>query len=158
MSRELVTPREPLGKSKWVYIRGCKILMYERDWKRFLSNTAQHPETGCWDWTGYRWGRNMRPAFGGVGGAQTTASHIAYAWKNGEVPINREVCHTCDNENCVNPNHLWLGSHKENMRDMWRKGRGVDGFSVLRERGAIDHSLNSRKGWETRRRNAAKEN
>lgn len=41
----------------------------------------------------------------------------------GEIPKDKEVCHTCDVPNCINIKHLFLGTHKENMQDMWKKGR-----------------------------------
>ena len=155
MSRDLVSPREPLGSGKWVSIHGVRCQIYERDWKRFLSFVVIDDSSMCWNWVGYRWGRNLRPAFGGVGGRQRTATHVALAWKTGEVPVGLEVCHSCDNENCVNPDHLWVGSHQQNMKDMWQKGRGYDGLSALRAAGLMPSRENTIKGWETKRRKAA---
>lgn len=74
--------------------------------------------------------------------------HIRYAhrwvWEqvNGPIPDGFEVCHNCpngDNPSCIRPSHLWLGTHSENIRDAYAKGRmhGNLGFHV---RGEDHHS------------------
>ncbi len=65
--------------------------------------------------------------FGGV----SRAAH-RYSWElaNGPIPLTdnpHDTCilHRCDNPPCVNPAHLWLGTHKENMQDKGKKGRAA---------------------------------
>jgi len=54
-----------------------------------------------------------------------------WAWIDshaGEIPAKgMEVCHSCDVRNCINPDHLFLGTHQENVEDMMRKGRSAKG-------------------------------
>lgn len=60
-----------------------------------------------------------------LNGAQTRYAHrIAWIKKYGSIPKGLLVLHKCDVRNCVNPNHLFLGTHKDNTQDMLNKKRG----------------------------------
>ena len=49
---------------------------------------------------------------------------MAWEYTQGPIPDGLECCHRCDNKPCCNPAHLFIGTHKQNMEDMAKKGRG----------------------------------
>ena len=84
-------------------------------------------ENGCMEWTGHTVKSNGREThrYGRIkiGGRDILAHRYAYALANGEVQQGMSVCHRCDNPKCCNPEHLFLGTHQQNMGDMATKGR-----------------------------------
>ena len=81
----------------------------------------------CWLWTGNR----NRDGYGELGVAKTPslpgglmrAHRLSWEIHYGPIPDKMDVLHTCDVPPCVRPDHLFLGSHTDNMKDMARKGR-----------------------------------
>lgn len=93
------------------------------DIARFKASFVIDKETGCWNWTRCKNGDGY--AVLSINGRQYRASRVAYTIFKGQIPAYLLVCHTCDRPICVNPDHLFLGTPLDNVRDMVRKGRNV---------------------------------
>jgi hypothetical protein len=62
-----------------------------------------------------------------LNGMARKAHRVSWSLVNGEIPKGMMVCHKCDNRICVNPNHLFIGTAKDNAVDSFNKGRQVRG-------------------------------
>lgn len=89
--------------------------------ERFWKSVAVSDPDACWLWKQSTRGPGYGSAF--MDGRKMDAHRVAWTIACGVIPDGMLVLHTCDTPLCVNPAHLFLGTHKDNTADMIRKGR-----------------------------------
>ena len=89
--------------------------------ERFWRFVSRGDAGTCWEWTGSR-DRDGRGRFA-VKRRPHNAPRVAWVIANGPIPDGVYVLHRCDNPACVNVEHLFLGTHQDNMDDRTAKGR-----------------------------------
>lgn len=112
----------------------------EEFWKRVQKSD------GCWEWMGY-----VKSDGYGVFGANGSdhgrpiAHRVSWTINFGDVPQGMQVCHHCDNRRCVRPDHLFLGTAKDNMHDASSKGRMARGEKARAARMTSEQVLTIRR-------------
>ena len=109
------------------YASVMKMTQEERQIAKFWRRVDKSPEpNGCWLWTGPM--QNMGYGRMRFGGKDQLAHRISYKLAYGDWPANFG-CHTCDNPKCVRPDHVYDGTHADNMSDCVSRGRNRTPFT-----------------------------
>lgn len=128
-----------------------KVEFTESESKRFFDKIRKEDRPdGCWLWTGCVHSGKGYAHFR-FRGKPRAAHRVSYLALKGPIPDVLVVCHRCDVRNCVNPGHLWLGTHKDNVNDMVVKGRAADGSQVPRGEDSCNAKITEAQVHEIRR-------
>ena len=92
--------------------------------KRFEASCMPVTETGCWLWLGTNKNQMGHGGFS-LYGNNWFAHRASWFLNAGVIPDGECVLHRCDVPSCVNPGHLFLGTKRDNLLDMWAKNRGA---------------------------------
>ena len=119
--------------------------------KRFWSKVDKTTPRGCWEWRGAvdacSYGRFS------YYGINTCAHRVAWELTNGMIANGKHIRHSCDNPSCVNPHHLQIGTHQDNMDDKVQRNRQARGRKSNQSHLAEEDIKSMRKEWESQQLN-----
>jgi hypothetical protein len=120
----------------------------ERFWGKVEKSDNQND---CWNWKATLTRKKNGYGMFSLNADRFVAHRISFELKYGDIPEGMLVCHKCDNTKCVNPNHLFLGTQKENLEDMRKKNRGSNPPHLTGEKSS-HHILTDKQVEEIRKR------
>lgn len=91
---------------------------------RFWKKVSKQKEDECWIWNAYKHKKGY--GYFHANGSVMKSHRISFILENKTlIPKGMCICHSCDNPSCVNPNHLWMGTNMDNIKDSLMKGRRI---------------------------------
>ena len=112
----------------------------------------------CWTWHGMKNNHGYGMIYAGKAKrAKSLAHRVSWELFNGPIPEGKNVLHRCDNPECCNPEHLFIGSQLENMRDKIAKGRAYPSGWLENVRAAMAKRRHPDGTWKERQRVARRE-
>ena len=141
-------------------LAGIKMKINEKDIERFMDKIEFEPTSGCWLWDGpinYAGYGHFK-----LNNRNERAHRVSYIIHNGNIPEGMSICHKCDVRACVRPDHLWVGTHKENCLDRGKKkkfcpkGHLLEGYNKKPQAKGTSFCCricgNAYRDWETDRK------
>lgn len=112
--------------------RRCNSEYQKKSFRREITYDID-PESGCWVCTSHAGIHEKDYPRITIEGKHVLLHRYMYEQKYGKIPDGMDACHECDNPRCINPDHIFLGKHKDNMEDRNNKGRSnsLKGSAVL---------------------------
>jgi hypothetical protein len=95
-----------------------------RSAEELAERAIPEPNSGCWLWLGSINSKGYAIVW--VEGKHRRAARLMWALAHGDIPAGLEVCHSCDNRLCINPDHLSVATHAENVRQVSERKRWPD--------------------------------
>lgn len=131
-----------MRNSKGQFKKGHGFVPIEKRFWKYVKKTSN-----CWNWIGginkFGYGRiALKPKV-------LLVHRFSYELHKGNIPYDRYVLHSCDNPKCVNPAHLYLGTYKDNSRDMYSRGRAVLGENRSQAKLKNDQAKEIRELYKT---------
>jgi hypothetical protein len=124
---EFERPKGNAARQKHCSHKCANYSRYGDPYHRMMKHVTHKADTECWEFDGCRDGFGYGKV--SVNGKQKRTHRLAWEHAWGEIPKGKCVLHKCDNPCCVNPDHLFIGSQRDNIKDMDSKGRRKNQFS-----------------------------